>query len=113
MRRAIRRSRGEGGQLEDNVLSVPQVISGSALCDLRPAKRDLEDSTLQKRSMSFLRFGKDYGETFYLVIQCVRTGAPARIVDQEFAVAVVLEADTPHLYNSVRLRVQPRARVRV
>ena len=69
-------------------------------------------STLQVGSFQFERGGARYGETYWLLVRSQRKWAPVEIENQQYAVAVTLEADNDELYNSISLRLQQRARVR-
>ena len=50
------------------------------------------------------------GETYWLLVRSQRKWAQVEIENQQYAVAVTLEADNDELYNSISLRLQQRAR---
>lgn len=77
-----------------------------------PPTKGPSKGTLQKGTFRFKREGKDYGDSYWLVVRAVRRWAPAEVEDQDFAVAVTLEADAPELYARVRARLRARVRVR-
>lgn len=85
-------------------------------CGLKPGPQTLQGSTLQQSRWTFSREGTDYGESWYLVIRAQRTWAPDTFTEQQFAVAVTLQADEPQLFNLIRNRIrvrqQQRARAR-
>ena len=81
-------------------------------CSLEPGPQTLESSTLQKSTWTMTRNVNDYGENWYLVVRAERTWAPPNIVDQDFAVAVTLQADEPQLYNLIQQRVRARQQLR-
>jgi hypothetical protein len=67
-------------------------------------------STLQKGTFTFRRTGKDYGESYWLVVRAQRRWAPLTITSQDYAVAVRLRARTDQLYSKLRNRVELRVR---
>lgn len=85
-------------------------------CQLDPGPTSLISSTLQRSEWTFQREAQDYGDPWYLVIRAERNWAPATITEQDFALAVTLEASEPRLYTllqqRVRLRQEARARAR-
>ena len=81
-------------------------------CPLEPGPNTLRTSTLQRSEWTFQREGKDYGDSWYLVVRAQRNWAPETISDQRFAATVTLRADQPQLYNLVRNRVEIRLRGR-
>ncbi|WP_406700217.1 S8 family serine peptidase [Singulisphaera sp. Ch08] len=86
-------------------------IQGAQKCDLKPSSTELATSTLHRSEWTMSR-RQEYGDTYYLVVRALRTWAPASITHQNFGLAVTLVADHEQLYNSIRQRVQVRARAR-
>jgi hypothetical protein len=91
---------------------APGALRAPHQCDLLPKSRVVETSTLQRREWSFSRETRDYGETYYLMVQARRNWAPPEIVIQDFGVAVTITAVAPQLYNQIQQRVRARERVR-
>ena len=91
---------------------APGALRAPHQCDLLPKSRVVETSTLQRREWSFSRETRDYGETYYLMVQARRNWAPPEIVAQDFGVAVTITAAAPQLYNQIQQRVRARERVR-
>ena len=93
--------------------TAPGALAGSFQCDLEPKTGVVESSTLQRREWSFkLQERKNFGDTYYLMVQVRRNWAPPNIETQDYGLAVTLTAETPKLYNQVELRVQARQRAR-
>jgi hypothetical protein len=69
-------------------------------------------STLQVGCFEFERGAARHGDTYYLLVRSQRKWAPNEVVQQDYAVAVTLEAFEDELYNSVSLRLQQRIRIR-
>jgi hypothetical protein len=95
---------------------LPGAFKGSFKCELYPGTMTLMSSTLQRSEWTFTSENRDYGDTWYLVVQSQRTWAPDSFTEQRFAVTVTLEADEPELFNlienRIRVRQQQRTRVR-
>ena len=73
----------------------------------------LESSTLQKSEWTFQKKEQqDYGDSWFLLVRAKRTWAPADVTEQDFGVAVTLQANEPQLYNLVRQRVRVRLQQR-
>jgi len=81
-------------------------------CQLDPGPTSLSSSTLQRSEWTFHRESQDYGNSWYLVVRARRTWAPDTITEQDFAVAVSMEANEPQLYNLIRQRIDVRLRAR-
>lgn len=77
-----------------------------------PQTKGPAKGTLQRGVFRFNREREDYGEMFYLVVRAARRWAPPEFDDQNFAVAVSLEADDPQLYARLQARARARARAR-
>jgi hypothetical protein len=83
-----------------------------------PKGRPLRDSyrrntsTLQVGCFEFERGAARYDDTYWLLVRSQRKWAPVEVEQQDYAVAVTLEAYEDELYNSISLRLQQRARVR-
>jgi hypothetical protein len=69
-------------------------------------------ATRQVGCFVFERGADRYGETYWLLVRSQRQWAPIEIEQQDYAVAVTLEAFEDELYNSISLRLQQKARVR-
>ena len=91
---------------------APGALRAPHQCDLLPKSRVVETSTLQRREWSFIRETRDYGDTYYLMVQARRNWAPTEIVTQDFGLAVTITAAAPQLYNQIQQRVRARERVR-
>ena len=98
-----------------------EAISGSSRMPLEPKANPRnscyrrKQSTLQRCECLMKhpeRSSVDYGNEYYLVVRCERKWAPPDIETQDFALAVTLSADDPHLYDQVALRIRQRARAR-
>ncbi|HET9627449.1 MAG TPA: S8 family peptidase [Kofleriaceae bacterium] len=77
-----------------------------------PQSKGPARGTLQRGEFCFSRERTDYGDTFYLVVRASRRWAPPEVEEQNFAVAVTLQADDPQLYARLQARARARARVR-
>jgi hypothetical protein len=77
-----------------------------------PPTKGPSKGTLQRGEFRFNRERTNYGETFYLVVRVSRRWAPPEVEEQNFAVAVSLEADDPELYARLQARVRARGRAR-
>jgi hypothetical protein len=83
-----------------------------------PKGRPLRDSyrrntsTLQVGCFEFERGAARYDDTYWLLVRSQRKWAPVEVEQQDYAVAVTLEAYEDELYNSISLRLQQRTRVR-
>lgn len=106
----------EKGARRRKEFTVPGSIRSPFRCDLQPGPKALEGSTLQRSEWSFQREQRDYGESWYLVLRAERKWAPPELTQQDFGLAVSLEAEEPRLYefirNRIQLRQQQRARAR-
>jgi hypothetical protein len=106
----------ENAALRRKEITVPGALQSPYRCDLKPGPQTLQGSTLQRSEWTFQRQQQDYGESWYLLVRAERNWAPAAVTNQDFGLAVCLEAREPHLYNLVRhrvqVRLQQRARVR-
>jgi hypothetical protein len=92
--------------------TAPKSIQGAENCNLLPNAATVESSTLQRCEWTFRREGRQYPDTYYLMLQARRNWAPPEIRDQSYGVCVTLVADEPRLYNLIQLRVRQRQRVR-
>jgi len=92
--------------------SVPGAIQGSSKCNVCPGVRELSTSTLQRCEWTPRRKFRA-SDTFYLLVRCERNWAPSEVTEQDFAVAVTLEANDPRLYAVVRERIPVRQRTRL
>ena len=72
----------------------------------------MSSSALQRREWSFQSERKNFGDTYYLMVQARRNWAPPDVLTQDYGLAVTLTAETPELYNQVQQRVQARQRAR-
>ena len=80
----------------------------------RSGRLGRKKSTLQRGVWSFRSVRRSYGDSYYVVVRSERRPwLPPAIESQEFALAVVLEADAPQLYSRIQQRVQQRERERV
>lgn len=96
-------------------------ISGTSFeCNLEPGHRIREPGTLQKGIFSRSRNPDErYGDTYYLVVQCVRNWSYEE--KQQYAVVVVLEHlglkatlfERISLYQAVQEQIEQRERVRI
>ena len=97
-------------------ITMPGALQAPFRCDLKPGPTVLAGSTLQRCEWTFQREQQDYGESWYLLVRADRNWAPPEVVNQDFGLAVCLEAEEPRLYTLVRqrlqARLQQRARVR-
>lgn len=90
-------------------------ITGASRIPLTPKATGApgrKKSTLQKAAFELKRQPKkDYGETYYVVVRAERKPwLPPTVTMQRYALAVVLEADAPELYATVRQRLAQRQR---
>jgi hypothetical protein len=108
--RAVTQQERETAKREDRKL--PAAFQSPYKCPLEPTTTALESSTLQRSEWTFQRETKDYGDSWYLLVRAERTWAPPDITEQDFGIAVTLEADEPRLYTRIRQRVQARAQQR-
>lgn len=92
--------------------SAPKPYDDRHRCDLKPGIQKLGDSTLLRRVWNVNRLNTLDGDTYFVVVRSKRTWAPPEVTRQRFAIAVTLVADHPQLYQSVKLRIQPRLRAR-
>ncbi len=76
-----------------------------------PQTKGPAKGTLQCGVYRFSREREDYGDTFYLVVRAARRWASIE-EEQQFAVAVSLEADDPQLYARLQARMRARVRLR-
>jgi hypothetical protein len=67
---------------------------------------------LQAGCFEFERGAARYDDTYWLLVRSQRKWAPVEIEQQDYAVAVTLEAYEDELYNSISVRLQQRTRVR-
>jgi hypothetical protein len=81
-------------------------------CPLDPGPTALASSTLQRSAWIFQRENQDYGDTWYLVVRAERNWVPPEVADQEFSLAVTLDAAEPQLYALLRQRIQARQQLR-
>ncbi|NVL89523.1 MAG: S8 family peptidase [Desulfobacterales bacterium] len=96
-----------------------QGISGARFeCDLKPGHRIRERGTLQKGIFSMSRNPDEtYGDTYYLVVQCVRNWSYEE--KQRYAVVVALEHlsleatlfERVSLYQAVQEQIEARERI--
>lgn len=94
--------------------TVPGISNTSYECVLKPKHRLRERGTLQKGVFEFSQNPKDdYGDTYYLVIQCKKNWTDEE--KQRYAVVVVIEhfGQNIDLYATIQQRIAARARVRV
>jgi hypothetical protein len=110
-RKTINRLKKNDESTED-IEEPPGGLPSNRLIDLLPKKTLLANSTLQRRAATFTQ-RKALSDPLYLVVRCLRNGAPETIKTQSYAVAVMLEAEDDRIYNAVRARVQIRQQVRV
>lgn len=94
--------------------AIPQPFNIPFVPKARPRKETYrrDAGTLQVGSFEFERGAVRYGDTYWLLVRSQRKWAPNEIEQQDYAVAVTLEAFEDQLYNSVSLRLQQRARIR-
>jgi hypothetical protein len=92
--------------------TAPRALAGSFQCDLEPKAGVVETSTLQRREWSFKSERKNFGDTYYLMVQVRRNWAPPDILTQDYGLAVTLTAEASELYNQVQQRARQRARQR-
>lgn len=69
-------------------------------------------STLQVGCFEFERGAARYGDIYWLLVRSQRKWAPVEVEQQDYAVAVSLDAFEDELYNSISLRLQQRTRIR-
>jgi hypothetical protein len=108
--RQVTREEREAADREDR--DIPAAFQSPYKCPLEPGPTVLATSTLQRSEWTFQRESQDYGESWYLLVRAERTWAPAEISEQDFGLAVSLQADEPRLYTSVQERVQGRIQQR-
>jgi hypothetical protein len=110
--RAVSSEEREAAKREDRRLQG--AFQSPFRCPLKPGPTALASSTLQRAEWTFQRENQDYGDTWYLVVRAERNWAPETITEQDFALAITLEATEPRLYallqQRVRVRQQQRAR---
>ena len=92
--------------------SVPGAIQDSSKCKLTPGVKALATSTLQRSEWTSKTKLQD-SDTFHLLVRADRNWAPPEITEQDFAVAVTLESNNPHLYGVIRDRIPVRLRTRL
>ncbi|MFN3651646.1 MAG: S8 family peptidase [Armatimonadota bacterium] len=93
--------------------TAPKSFQDRHLCKLEPGPQAVESSTLHRREWSFRRGDLNDGDTYYLMVRSFRNWAPDEITDQDYALAVTLEAEDERLYNLISQRVRQRPRIRV
>jgi hypothetical protein len=108
--RAVTQQERESAKRDDRKL--PAAFQSPYKCPLEPTVTALETSTLQRSEWTFQRESKDYGDSWYLLVRAERTWAPPEMTEQDFGIAVTLEADEPRLYTLIRQRVEARVQQR-
>ena len=76
-------------------------------------KKLQKNSTLQCRKKTMTSIDKCYGETYHLVVRCIKKWTPSDVRHQNFAVAVNLKSKSNNLYQSVKNRLSIRRKVRI
>lgn len=99
---------------ENATVSIPT----KHIVNFTPRPTHFQTSTLQKSSWQFTASKDEYGDNYYLVVTAVRRWASSEVIEQDFAIAVTLQAQEPRLYQQVQLHVQQlqqrqRSRIRV
>jgi hypothetical protein len=108
--RAVSREEREAAKKQK--LTIPAAFKPPHKCPLAPGTTELESSTLQRSEWTFKKKVTKYGDSWYLLVKAERTWAPEEITEQDFGIAVTLEATEPRLYNLVNQRVQQRVQQR-
>ena len=94
--------------------AVDRLTSTKYDCPMEPPPTVREGGTLQKAILTMRRAPRpEYGDTYHVVVRCVKRWAGEEFSPQRYAVVVVIEhsADVD-LYSRIQARVRQRARVR-
>ncbi|PKM92402.1 MAG: hypothetical protein CVU81_00630 [Euryarchaeota archaeon HGW-Euryarchaeota-1] len=76
-------------------------------CKFEPTKTIRSNGTLQKGEHILFRSPDEYGDTYFLVVNCQRNWAPDEFSPQKFAVVVTISHEAPiDLYAQIKARLE-------